>query len=173
MLLRRIPLLVALCGLMPAAAQKKPVTVQDVVSRAPGPAVEIVWSPGGNSFAYEQGGAIRLFDVPAKTPRTLLRLSELETAATPVAPPLAFEWQNRGVKEQTIQWFPDGEGLLLAAKGDLFRFQLAAGAWSQLTSTPVAERDPKLSPDGRLVSFRRGSDLFCLDLASRRDRAAH
>src|SRR5512140_524687 len=108
MLLRRTPLLLALCCLTAAAAQKKPVTVQDAVSRAPGTAVEIVWSPGDNSFAYEQDGAVRLYDVPAKTQRTLLRLSELETAATAVVSPPAFEWQNRGAKEQTIQWFPDG-----------------------------------------------------------------
>jgi len=38
-----------------------------------------------------------------------------------------------------------------------------------VTATAEAERDPKLSPDGRLVAFRRGEDLYCLDIASRQE----
>src|SRR4029077_7960615 len=36
----------------------------------------------------------------------------------------------------------------------------------QLTATAELERDAKLSPDGRLVSFRREHDLYSLEIAS-------
>src|SRR5262249_5225919 len=37
----------------------------------------------------------------------------------------------------------------------------------QLTATAEPERDPKLSPDGSRVLFRRGHDLYTMDVASR------
>ena len=36
-----------------------------------------------------------------------------------------------------------------------------------MTQTPEPERDPKLSPDNRFVSFRRGPDLYTIDVASK------
>jgi dipeptidyl-peptidase-4 len=50
--------------------------------------------------------------------------------------------------------------------GDLFFYTLDNGVWQQLTATPEAERDPKLSPDGLRVAFRRGHDLYSLDIAT-------
>ena len=43
------------------------------------------------------------------------------------------------------------------------------GKWEQLTQTPVAEMDARLSPDGRKVAFRRGWDLYSLDVAAKRE----
>ena len=57
--------------------------------------------------------------------------------------------------------------MLVAEGGDLFLLHVDTGAWDQLTATPLAERDPKLSPDGRLVSFRRGHDLYAMEIASK------
>ena len=50
-----------------------------------------------------------------------------------------------------------------------FVIQVDTGKWTQLTKTPVAERDPKLSPDGKSVAFRRDWDLYALDIASKRE----
>ncbi len=153
-----------------AAAQRKPVTLE-VVAASPAKAVapaEILWAPDGRRFAYEQDKSVWLYDVPAKTRRTLVSLATLSAAAAPVPAGQAFEWQNRGVKEQTIQWFPDGGSLLISAGDDLFLFRITAGDWTQLTATAEAEHDPKLSPDGRRVSFRRANDLYSLEIASRK-----
>ena len=51
----------------------------------------------------------------------------------------------------------------------MFLIQVDTGKWTQLTKTPVAERDPKLSPDGKSVAFRRDWDLYTLDIASKRE----
>ena len=55
----------------------------------------------------------------------------------------------------------------MSAGGDLFWIDAATGKWTQLTDTPAAERDPKLSPDATRVAFRRGHDLYVLDIAAK------
>ncbi len=89
-----------------------------------------------------------------------------------IAPPQAkvTDWQNRRVAEQGFQWAPSGKEMLVLEEGDLFLLHTETGAWEQLTATSEAERDPKLSPDGRLVSFRRGHDLYVLDIATKKVR---
>ncbi|HSW49327.1 MAG TPA: S9 family peptidase [Bryobacteraceae bacterium] len=130
--------------------------------------IEAVWAPDGSRFAWQQDGAVWLYDIPSKSMRQVVALAVLNAAATAVPTRTAFDWQNRRVKEQTVQWFPGGDSLLLSAGGDLFQFHLTAGDRVQLTATPVAEQDPKLSPNGRRVSFLRGNDLYSMDVSSRK-----
>jgi len=79
--------------------------------------------------------------------------------------PEAFDWQNRRVSEQSFAWSHSGKEMLVSAGGDLFLVHIDSGKWDQLTATPDAERDPKFSPDGRFVSFRREHDLYCIEIA--------
>ena len=58
--------------------------------------------------------------------------------------------------------------MLVSLEGDLFLLHTDTGKWEQLTATSEVERDPKLSPDGRFVSFRREHDLYSLEVASRK-----
>ena len=67
----------------------------------------------------------------------------------------------------SLEWAPSGKHLLLSVHGDLFWFSFESGAWEQITATPEAEADPKLSPDGTRVAFRRGHDLYTLEIATR------
>jgi dipeptidyl-peptidase 4 len=108
-----------------------------------------------------------LYDVAAKREKELLSLDPLEKAA--VAPPESqrFDWQNRRVNENSVQWSDSGKELLLSVRGDLFLLSLDSGKWEQLTATAEPEHDPKLSPDGARVAFRRGHDLYSMDLVSR------
>jgi dipeptidyl-peptidase-4 len=78
-----------------------------------------------------------------------------------------FDWENRRVRETPVQW--SGGQVLVSTGGDVFIVDAASGKWTQLTKTPVAERDPKLSPDGKTVAFRRDWDLYTLDVASKRE----
>jgi len=149
-------------------AQKKPITIDTLVEQQgaqTGPAP--VWAPDGKQFAYLRGNRVMLSDVAAKAETELLTLDALEKAAVPVVEPQRFDWQNRRVNESSLEWSSSGAQLLLSVRGDLFLFSLASKKWEQLTATPEAERDPKLSPDGKRVAFRRGHDLYTMDLASR------
>jgi dipeptidyl-peptidase-4 len=148
-------------------AQKKPITIDAVIQQShENETPPVVWAPDGKRFAYFQGSEVRLYDIAAKTEKTLLALDPLEKAAVPVPEPPRFDWQNRRVSEDSLEWTHSGKQLLLSLRGDLFLVSLDSGGWQQLTSTPEAERDPKLSPDGARVAFRRGHDLYTLEIAT-------
>ena len=134
---------------------------RDVEATAP------VWAPDGEHFAYLQAEELRLYDVAAKSEKTLLSLEPLEKAAVLAPEPARFDWQNRRVGEDSLEWSPSGKQLLLSVRGDLFLVTLANRAWEQLTATSDPERDPKLSPDGARVAFRRGHDLYSIEIANR------
>lgn len=166
MLLRKI-LLTSLISVS-LFAEKKPVTVDAVVEQSREHEMpQVVWAPDGKRFAYFQSGEVMLYDIAAKSEKKLLSLGPLEKAAAAVPEPSRFDWQNRHVSAESLEWSPSGKQLLLAVRGDLFWFSLDSGAWEQLTATPEAEADPKLSPDGARVAFRRGHDLYTLEIASR------
>jgi dipeptidyl-peptidase-4 len=152
------------------AQVKKPITLEALGSarRTAHPAPEPVWAPDGKRFLFTESGKVWLFDTQSRAKTALFATQQLEAAATRVPEPEAFPFENRRVREQQVQWAPGGRELLVSAGGDLFLFRVGAGGWNQLTATAVAERDPKLSPDGRRVSFRRGHDLYVLDIASKK-----
>ena len=149
-------------------AQKKPITIDAAMEQShDSETPQIVWAPDGRQFAFFQASDVIVYDVAAKSERTLLSLGPLEKAAVPLPETVRFDWQNRHVSEESLEWSHSGRQLLLAVRGDLFWFSLDSGAWEQLTATPEAERDPKLSPDGARVAFRRGRDLYALEIATR------
>ncbi len=101
-----------------------------------------------------------LYDVAAKHEKELLSLDPLQKAAIPIPEPQRFDWQNRRVSEDSLQWSDSGKDLLLSVRGDLFLFTLDSGKWDQLTATAEPEHDPKLSPDGARVAFPAGVTTF-------------
>ena len=149
-------------------AAKKPVTLETLSEHhATGPG-EPVWARDGKRFAYLDGSKLMLRDAVSKDSSEILDLELLQSAATPVPEERQFDWQNRHVHAETIEWTSDGANLLVSTKGDLFFVHLDTRKWDQLTSTPEVEADPKLSPDGKSVAFRRGHDLYVLDVATRK-----
>jgi dipeptidyl-peptidase 4 len=163
-------LALALCALS-VFAQKKPITLDTITARPAGRrSMEgpPEWAPDGKHFGYFKGKQIMLYDVAAKSEKELLALEPLEKAAVPVPTAERFDFQNRRVSENRFQWSPSGKELLLSVGGDLFWYRVESGKWDQLTATAEREHDPKLSPDGTQVAFRRAHDLYTLDIASRK-----
>ena len=128
----------------------------------------IVWAPGGERFVYQKDGQLHLYETASGETRVLVRLSDLKENAVSVPAPARFGWRNRRVREREVQWFPGEKRLLIKAGGDLFVYPLDGGKWTQFTATGVDEADPKVSPDGRRVAFRRGGELYVMDVASRK-----
>ena len=154
-------------------AQKKPITIESITSRAGGGGRgdfggTPVWAPDGKHFAYFKGKQVMLYDVPAKSEKELLNIEALEKAAVVIPAPERFDWQNRRVAENGMQWSNSGKELLLSIGGDLFLFHVDSAKWDQLTATAEPEHDPKLSPDATRVAFRRGHDLYNLEIASKK-----
>ncbi len=153
-----------------AHGQKKPVTLEEAAKSIRQPAAPI-WSPDGTNFLATNGTKLTLWNVSSKTHKELVDLKLFDDEAKTPAPDPAFTWENRGVRERDIQWFPDGKQLLISRGGDLFLFDLATAARTQLTRTTARERDPKLSPDGRHLAFRLDHDLHVMDIATRKTKA--
>src|SRR5581483_8069309 len=128
----------------------------------------ITWAPNGNEFLVNTRGTLSLYDVPSGKQRDIISLDKLGKAAERTEPSPVFDWTNRRVGESDFQWFSDAQRLLVSAGGDLFIVNIANGSFDQLTKTPEVERDAKLSPDNKSVSFRLGPNLFVLDLATRK-----
>jgi dipeptidyl-peptidase 4 len=154
------------------SAQKKPITIESLTQRPGGGRADLggapVWAPDGTHFAYSKGHQIMLYDVAAKTEKELLSLDALEKAAVAIPEAQRFDWQNRRVAESSFEWSATGKELLLSVAGDLFFYHVESGKWDQLTATAEPEHDPKLSPDASRVAFRRGHDLYSLEIASKK-----
>ena len=162
-----------LAGAALVSAQKKPITLEtmDEAARlAPqGPGNPVAWAPDGKQFLYRQGRRLVVYDPSTGSSKDLIDTSSMDAAA--IRPSSAesqpFDWENRRVRDTPVQWA--GGEVVYSTGGDVFVIQAGTGKWTQLTKTPVAERDPKLSPDGKTVAFRRDWDLYTLDIASKRE----
>ncbi len=168
---RASAVLLAAAALLPA--QKKPVTLESMQdgmrsafsSFAPGR----VWSPQGVRFVWVEGSKVMQWTKSSTEAGELFSFEAQEKNAVATTSEKAFGWENRRVQEERLQWSADGKKILLLLKGDLFYWDSANGKVEQLTATSAAERDPKFSPDGTKVSFRRGFELYVLDIASRKE----
>ena len=168
--MNRLLLLLILLGPAGVAAARKPVTLESVTreGRAGAGPAAVHWAPDGKRFVWQQGNKVMVYDVGARSEKELFGTDEIDKAAkTPLEPP-QFGWENRGVREQRLQWSASGREILLLRKGDIFLYRLEPAKWEQLTATADAEHDPKLSPDGRLVSFRRVHELYTIDIARKK-----
>jgi dipeptidyl-peptidase-4 len=153
-----------------AFPQKKQVTIESFTSAPPAPSGfgAVTWAPDGKRFLYTEEKFVWLYAVEGGVRKKLISLDELKDTAVKRPPPARFEWQNRRVVEPAVQWSESGNELLIRAGGDLFLYRLETAASEQLTATADDERDPKLAPGGEWVSFRRGHDLYALELASKK-----
>jgi dipeptidyl-peptidase-4 len=171
-------LFLASAQLLPQAlllGQKKPVTL-DALAEASrlspqAPGNPLAWNADGTKFLYRQGPRLMVYDPSANSSKELLDTTALDAAAVkPVSKdPQPFDWENRRVRETPVQWSSTGDRILYSTGGDVFAIDVTTGKWIQLTKTPVRERDPKLSPDGKSIAFRRDWDLYTLDIASKRE----
>ncbi len=167
--IRYLFLIVVIAPLLLVAA-RKPVTLEAVTSPpAARPGLgPVVWAPDGKRFSWVEDDRVWLYTIAGGARKEVISMKTLADAAVKTPPAELFNWQNRGVVEQTLTWSPSGSEMLICAGGDLFWLHLDTGKWNQLTFTPVTEHDPKLSPDGRFVSFRREHELYTLAIDSRK-----
>jgi dipeptidyl-peptidase-4 len=150
-----------------AGQEKKPVTLEAAAAVARGGGVRPVWAPGGDRFASVERGRVFVYEAATGSRKEIVQLSALEEKAVKAPAPAAFAWQNRRVAEAPVAWAASGKDMLASAGGDVFLLHVETGAWEQLTATAEAERDAKLAPDARRVAFRRGHDLYVMEIAGR------
>ena len=156
----------------PAFAAKEPVTIDALMNAKPSKAGhatgQITWAPDGSRFILNDEEKLLLYEVSTGRQREIIEFAKLSNAAIAGPVSAGIDWTNRRVSEHGVQWFSDGKRLLVSASGDLFVVDAAKGSFEALTQTAEIERDPKLSPDNRYVSFRRGHDLWVMEVATKK-----
>lgn len=102
----------------------------------------------GNAIAYEQFGAIYLFDPKnGKSRKVDIHLTADVTEVRPT-------FEKVGSKIVNARISPTGARAIFEARGEIFTAPAEKGDVRDLTNTPgVAERDPSWSPDGKQVAY--------------------
>jgi dipeptidyl-peptidase-4 len=159
-------------------AQKKPITLETLNEGGRGGGGgrggAANWAPDGKSFVFRQGRSLMLYDPATKSSKELVSTDAMDAAAVKGPPEDGpVDWTNRRASLGGMQWSQSGKELLYMTGGDIFLVHVdaAAGAdangkWTQITKTPQIEYEAKLSPDSKAVAFRRGYDLFSIDIAT-------
>ncbi len=161
-----------------AAAPGKALTVERIwgqPSLSGAPTAGLQWSPDGKLLAYTQRGEGRgartgIWVIEAATgQRRVLLDGEKIAAVVASAEDRASVATGLGrAAPQRFIWAPTGNGLLYVSGGNLYWFDLATQAGKALTSSGPKRpaEDPKISPDGKWVSFVRDYDLWVVHLAT-------
>ena len=151
-------------GAVGAVAQER-VTLDTLVDRS------LAEATGTPSYVWLADGTALLYDRrrPAEQ-RTLERLEPASGQRTPAVDPTAAlaSWAAALTGEEkappALPWptevHPSGRVALYQHLGDLFLLDLPNVSVTRLTVTPAEETNPRLSPDGRAVSFVRDHDLY-------------
>src|SRR4051812_781331 len=181
-----------LCALMalicsaPARSGKLPLERLFAAPDLSGPSLRNVKiSPDGKLIAYLKARDddkdrydLWAYDVHAARHRRLVDSRVLAGADRA----LSVEEEARRERQRTAalsgiveySFAPDSRHLLIPLNGDLFVYDLAAGAEAaaqRLTRTAAYETDARFSPRSHYVSFIRDQNLFVIDLANGAERA--
>ncbi|HEX8354799.1 MAG TPA: S9 family peptidase [Pyrinomonadaceae bacterium] len=174
-------LLCALLAVCPAAAsaQEKLLTIEDIfdpvkrVNFSGTPASGLQWLADGEHYLHARraGGATALMRVNARTGEAapFFDAARMEAALAKIQGVTADE--ARGLARQSSYHLNRAQtAVLLNAANDLVYYQLGAETATRLTTGPEEETEEDFSPDGSLVSFVRGNDLYVVDVRTRAER---
>jgi dipeptidyl-peptidase-4 len=166
----------------PAAAVGKALTVERIYSQ---PSLSgrstagLAWTPDGKQLTYfDTKGAgkevkteLWVMDARSGERRRLVAAEKLE-AVLPVdsSKPTQATGLGRRAPAQ-YQWAPNSEGILFQGPTALAWFELKSQAARMLVFGKAAIADPKISPDGRWVSFVRDHNLWLMNIADGQEHA--
>src|SRR6266700_1414622 len=139
----------------------------------------LIWTPDGKQLSYfEPKGAGReaktelwVMDAATAERKLLVAAEKLEAIlpANTSRPTQATGLGRRAPAE--YQWAPDGAAILFQGPTALAWFDSKSQAARTLVSGKATIADPKISPDGRFVSFVREHNLWLVSLADGKERA--
>jgi dipeptidyl-peptidase-4 len=166
----------------PAATSGKALTVERIYSQ---PSLSgrltrgLAWTPDGKQLSYfETKGSGReakteLWEMDAASGERHLLVAadklEMILPADTRRPTQATGLGRRAPAQ--YQWAPDGAEILFQGPAALAWFDLKSQTGRTLVSGIAALADPKISPDGRCVSFVRDHNLWLVGVTEGKERA--
>jgi len=139
----------------------------------------LTWAPDGKQLSYfETKGAgkeakteLWVMDAANGQRRLLVGSDKLETIL-PAETSRATQATGLGRRAPSqYQWASDGSGILFQGATALAWLDLKSQVGRPLVSGKAEITDPKISPDGRYVSFVRDHNLWLVNLADGKERA--
>src|SRR3989441_5682872 len=139
----------------------------------------LTWTPDGKQLSYfETKGAgkeakteLWTMNAASGERRLLVAADKLESIlpADSSKPTQATGLGRRAPAQ--YQWVPDGAAILFQGPTALAWLDLKSQVARTLVSGKAALADPKISPDGKFVSFVRNHNLWLVNLADGKERA--
>jgi dipeptidyl-peptidase-4 len=169
-----------LCVVPDGAGQIRPLTIDDLYDPdkridATGPVVRdpvwiddesFVWPHRLDATSWEW----RKFEARRGTARPFIDADRL-AAVLQTIPGLGAEKAGTLARSRQFVFNDSMAAMVLTAADDLFLYELASETLVRLTSDPGVEQEPAFSPDGSMVAFTRGHNLYVVDLRTHRERA--
>jgi len=164
-----------------AAGQTKLLTIDDIFDPAKrvnfnGTPANPRWLKDGAHymvFSKDRNASPRLLKVDAVTGKSqpLYDAARMEAAFASL-PGINKDEAHRLANQTSYQLNPGETGVMINFANDLFYYEFGSERAIRLTSNPEEEIGEAFSPDGRMVSFIRGNNLYVEDLSmQRRERA--
>src|SRR5437016_3404324 len=168
-------------GQQPATARKA-LTVERIYSQ---PSLSgrltrgLAWTPDGKGLSYfETKGSgkeamteLWVMDAASGERRLLVAANKLESILpADTSRPTQATGLGRRAPSQ-YQWAPDGTAILFQGSTGLAWLDLKTQTERTLVSGKATLADPKVSPDGRNVSFVRDHNVWLVNLADGKERA--
>src|SRR3989454_97885 len=139
----------------------------------------LAWTPDGKELSYfETKGSGRdaktelwVMDAASGERRLLVASDKLESILpAETSRPTQATGLGRRAPSQ-YQWAPDGAGILFLGPTALAWLDMKSQTGHTVVSGKAAIADPKISPDGRNVSFVRDHNIWVVNLADGKERA--
>jgi len=177
-----VSLVLALLSL-PAIAQNKLLTIDDIFDPSPARRVNFSgnplnprWLKDGAHYivvSKDRNAFPKLLKVDAISGKSepLYDAAKMEAAFASL-PGINKEEAHRLANQTSYQFNPAETAVLINSANDLFYYEFGSDRAIRLTSNPDEEVGEGFSPDGRMISFIRGNNLYVEDLGlQRRERA--
>jgi dipeptidyl-peptidase-4 len=139
----------------------------------------LAWTPDGKRLSYfetkgsgkEAKTELWTMEGASGERRLLVAADKLETILpADTSKPTQATGLGRRAPSQ-YQWAPDGAGILFEGPTALAWLDVKSQTGRTLVSGKAGIADPKISPDGRFVSFVRDHNLWLVNLADGKERA--
>ena len=165
-----------------AFGQNKPLTIDDIFDPAKrvnfgGSTSTIRWMKDGKHYLQTNDPSrkdlprLQKVDAATGTATPLFDAAKMQ-AAFAALPGITAEQARQLSNRGSYKLNPAETAALINWSNDLFYYEFGSDRAIRLTSNPEEEVGESFSPDGRMISFVRGNNLYVEDLAmQRRERA--